>query len=449
MKRIPIGDIWEKSEQLGGSEITVCGWVKSVRAGASVAFITLNDGSDIRDLQIVFEKEKYERYSEISAIGVGAAIQACGTLLLTPESRQPFELQGTDFEVLGESTPDYPLQKKHHTREFMRTIAHLRPRAALFKALYRLRSGLAFGAHSFFHENGFVYIHSPIITTSDAEGAGEMFAVTAGEGDFFGKPASLTVSGQLEAECMATALGKVYTFGPTSRAENSNTQRHASEFWMIEPEIAFADLSENMDICEAFIKYEAKFVLDNYLPELQFLSNLNKVDLIARAEHIVNSDFVRVSYTEAIKILQESGENFAYQPEYGSDLATEHERYLTEKAFSAPVFVTDWPRDIKAFYMRVNDDGKTVAAVDLLMPGVGELCGGSQREERPEILKEQIEKFGLKPENYTWYCDLRKYGSVKHSGFGVGFDRLVMYMSGEENIRDVLPFPRTPGNAEF
>ena len=410
------------------------------------------------------ESEKLENYKEITSQNIGAAFVATGELVLTPEAKQPFELKATEVAVEGTSTPDYPLQNKRHSFEFLRTIAHLRPRSNTFNAVFRVRSEAAFALHKFFNEQGFVYVHTPLITGSDCEGAGEMFRVTTLDPknpplnedgsvdfskDFFGKATNLTVSGQLNVETFAMAYSKVYTFGPTFRAENSNTPRHAAEFWMIEPEIAFADLSDDMDLAEAMLKSVINHLLVTCADELAFFNQFIDKGLLERLKHVANSDFVRVSYTDAIKILTESGEKFDYPISWGSDLQTEHERYLTEKHFGKPVFVTDWPRDIKAFYMKVNPDGKTVAAADLLVPGVGELVGGSQREEDINVLREQIEKFGLREEDYSWYMDLRRYGGTKHAGFGLGFERLIMYVTGMSNIRDVECFPRTTGSAEF
>ena len=445
--------------------VKVSGWVRTMRESKAFAFVELNDGSYFKNLQIVLEAEKLENYHELTKkIGVGAAIEAEGELVPTPEMKQPFELKATALTVLGESPSDYPLQKKRHTLEYLRTIQHLRPRANLFQCAFRVRSLAAQAIHRFFHDRGFVYVHTPILTGSDCEGAGEMFRVTtldAGEPprlpdgsvdfdkDFFAKPVSLTVSGQLNCECMALAFRDVYTFGPTFRAENSYTPRHAAEFWMIEPEIAFATLKEDMDLQEEMIKYILAAVLEEAKPELEFLNNFVDKGLIARLESVRDADFARVSYTEAVDILTKSGQQFEYPVFWGCDLQTEHERYLTEKHFGRPVFVTDYPKEIKAFYMRMNDDGKTVAAADLLVPGVGELCGGSQREERLDVLTARIEELHMKPEDYWWYLELRKYGTCKHAGFGMGFERLIMYLTGIANIRDVLPFPRTTRNCDF
>ena len=464
MQRITISQLYENSEKFSGKEITVCGWARSIRASNAFGFLSINDGSCFNCLQVVFDSEKLENYTEVAKQNVGCAFVVTGTLLLTPESKQPFELQSTKIEIEGPSTPDYPLQKKRHSHEFLRTIAHLRPRTNTYNAVFRVRSVAAYAIHKFFNENGFVYVNTPIITTSDCEGAGEMFHVTSldmndpprGEDglidfsqDFFGKKTSLTVSGQLNAECFALAFGKVYTFGPTFRAERSNTGRHAAEFWMMEPEIAYADLNDDMALAESMIKFVVAYIMEKCPDELKFFNEFFDKTLLSRLENVVNSDFGHVTYTEAIELLEKSGKKFEYPVKWGIDLQTEHERYLSEEVFGRPVFVTDYPREIKAFYMRLNDDGKTVAAMDMLVPGVGELIGGSQREERPEYLDRAIESFGLDKDDYSWYRDLRKYGSAKHAGFGLGFERLIMYVTGISNIRDVEAFPRTTGSAEF
>jgi len=445
--------------------LTLKGWVRKLRASNAFGFIEFNDGTYFTNLQIVFEASVLQNYSEIASLNIGASITVKGTLVLTPEAPQPYELHAKEISVEGPSTTDYPIQNKRHTMEYLRSIAHLRPRTATFYAVFRVRSVAAYAIHRFFQERGFVYVHTPIITCSDCEGAGEMFRVTTidpnnpprnsnGEvdysKDFFGRQANLTVSGQLNVEAFAMAYSNVYTFGPTFRAERSNTPRHAAEFWMIEPEIAFADLEDDMDLAEAMIKYVVSYVLENCPAEIEFFNKFFDKTLIERLKALVEGgDFGRVTYTEAIEILKKADKKFEYPVAWGMDLQTEHERYLTEVVFKKPVFVTDYPRDIKAFYMRLNDDGKTVAAADMLVPGVGELIGGSQREERPEYLADAIKHFGLSEEDYWWYMELRKYGSVKHAGFGLGFERLIMYITGMQNIRDVQPYPRTTGNAEF
>ena len=464
MKRTTISEIYKSPELFADKEITVAGWAKTIRSSNAFGFIELGDGSFFSPLQIVFEADKLDNYKDIAKQDVGAALIARGTLVLTPEAKQPFELKAAEIEVEGTSTPDFPLQKKRHSLEFLRTIAHLRPRANTFNAVFRVRSCAAQGIHKFFAEQGFVYVNTPLITVSDCEGAGEMFRVTNFDlanvpknedgsvdytQDFFGKAANLTVSGQLNAECFAQAFAKVYTFGPTFRAERSNTQRHAAEFWMIEPEIAFSDLADDMALAENMTRYVVKYVMDNCPADLEFFNKFVDNTLLDRLNNIVNSSFAHVTYTEAIKLLEESGKEFEYKPFWGCDMQTEHERYLCEQVFKKPVFVTDYPKEIKAFYMRQNDDGKTVAAMDMLVPGVGELIGGSQREERMDKLLEAYERFGLNPEDYWWYTELRKYGGTHHAGFGLGFERLIMYITGVSNIRDVEAFPRTTGNAEF
>ncbi|MBQ3007599.1 MAG: asparagine--tRNA ligase [Clostridia bacterium] len=464
MERTEIKNLYSNAEAYADKCITVYGWVKTLRDSKAVGFIELNDGSCFKGVQIVFEAEKLGNYKEIAKLNVGSAVKVTGRLILTPQSSQPFEINADEISVEALSSPDYPLQKKRHSLEFLRTIAHLRPRTNTFNAVFRVRSVAAYAIHKFFIDNGFVYAHTPLISCSDCEGAGEMFRVTTldmenlprtedgtvnYDEDFFRKPAYLTVSGQLQAETMALAFGKVYTFGPTFRAEKSYTQRHAAEFWMIEPEMAFAELSDNMDVAEAMIKYVISYVLDNCPQELEFLNKFMDKELIERLTAVANSDFGRVTYTEAIKLLEEHNNEFEYKVSWGCDLQTEHERYLTEKIFRKPVFVTDYPKEIKAFYMRLNDDGKTVAACDCLVMGIGEIIGGSQREERLELLEARIKELGLSPEDYGWYLDLRRYGGVKHSGFGLGFERLVMYLTGISNIRDVIPYPRTTGSADF
>ncbi len=464
MKRVTVKELYASPEAYADKKITVCGWCRSIRANNLFGFIDLNDGSTLPCLQVVFEAEKIDNYKDVAKQNVGASFCVSGVFVLTPEAKQPFELKAETVEVTGTSTPDYPLQKKRHSDEFLRTIAHLRPRTNKYEAVFRVRSVAAYAIHKFFQERNFVYVHTPIITGSDCEGAGEMFRITTLDlenlpktedgkvdfsQDFFGKSTNLTVSGQLNVETYAMAFANVYTFGPTFRAEKSNTPRHAAEFWMMEPEMAFADLNDDMEVIESMLKYVVAYVMEQCPYELELFNKFIDTTLLERLSNIVNSDFVRLPYTEAVKLVKESGVKFEYPLEWGMDLQTEHERYLTEQVFGKPVFVTDWPRDIKAFYMRVNDDGKTVAAVDLLVPGVGELVGGSQREERLDVLLQSIEKFGLDPEDYSWYVDLRRYGGAKHAGFGLGFERLIMYVTGISNIRDVESFPRTTGSAEF
>ncbi len=464
MDRTEISKILTETEKFGDTTVTVCGWVRTIRNSKSIAFVEINDGSCLRGLQLVLDKATLENFDEIASQNVGAAISATGKIILTPNMKQPCEMQVASALVEGTSTPDYPLQKKRHTLEFLRTIQHLRPRTNTFSAAFRVRSVAAYAIHTFFQQRGFVYAHTPLITTSDAEGAGEMFRVTTlpaenppmtEDGkvdfskDFFCKPTSLTVSGQLEAECMALAFGKVYTFGPTFRAEKSYTARHAAEFWMIEPEIAFADLQDDMELARDMLKFVLKYVVDNCPDELDFFEQHYEKGLKDKLNAVINADFATVTYTDAVKMLEESGHEFQFPVSWGCDLQTEHERYLTEEIFNKPVFVTNYPKEIKAFYMRLNDDGKTVAAVDVLVPGIGEIIGGSQREEREELLLERIKEIGAKPEDYSWYLELRRFGGTKHAGFGLGFERLIMYMTGIQNIRDVLPFPRTTGYAEF
>ncbi len=464
MKRTTIAAIFADQERLGGQAVTVMGWARTIRDMKTFGFIELNDGSCFKNLQVVMDANTLNNYKEIAGQNVGAALIVTGEVVLTPGAKQPLEIKAASVAVEGPSAPDYPLQKKRHSVEFLRTIQHLRPRTNLFSAAFRVRSAAAFAIHEFFQSRGFVYVHTPIITASDCEGAGEMFRVTTldpenpprtGDGrvdfsqDFFGKPANLTVSGQLNAENFAMAFGDVYTFGPTFRAENSNTQRHAAEFWMIEPEMAFCDLAGDMDVAEAMIKYAIQKVMERCPDEISFFNSFVDKGLKERLEHVASSDFGRVSYTEAVEILEKNNGQFDYKVYWGCDLQTEHERFLTEQVFKRPVFVTDYPKEIKAFYMRLNDDGKTVAAADCLVPGIGEIIGGSQREERLDILESRIKELGMKPEDYWWYCDLRRYGSCRHAGFGLGFERLVMYLTGVSNIRDVLPHPRTVGSADF
>lgn len=464
MKDIQIRSIFKEPEKYSDKEIIVRGWIRTNRNSKKFGFVELNDGTFFKSIQVVYEEDEISNYSEISKATIASALMVRGILVLTPEAKQPFELKAREIVIEANSDSDYPLQKKRHTMEYLREIAHLRARSNTFSAVFRVRSIIAYSIHSFFQENNFVYVHTPIITGSDAEGAGEMFRVTTLDlndpprqedgkidynKDFFGKETSLTVSGQLEAETMALAFRNVYTFGPTFRAENSYTARHASEFWMIEPEIAFADLNDDMELAEAMIKRIIRDVLDKAPEEMEFFNNFIDKGLIERLNNIVESDFERVTYTKAVELLKESQKEFQYEIEWGMDLQTEHERYLTEEVFKKPIFVIDYPKDIKAFYMRVNDDNKTVAACDLLVPGVGEIIGGSQREERLSVLKERMQEMGLNEEDYWWYMDLRKYGGVKHAGYGLGFERIIMYVTGMSNIRDVLLFPRTPKTAEF
>lgn len=463
MKHQDISAFYKDLDAYAGKTVTVCGWARSIRDSKTLGFIDLNDGTCFKGVQVVFEDGKIDNFKEIAAQNVGAALIVTGELIATPEAKQPFEIHAHEIKVEGASTPEYPLQKKRHTVEYLRTIPHLRPRTNLFSAAFRVRSAAAFGMHKFFQENGFVYIHTPIITATDCEGA-EMFQVTTldpaspprtQEGgvdyheDFFGKRVFLSGSGQLQVECMAQAFSKVYTFGPTFRAERSNTPRHASEFWHIEPEIAFADLNDDMDLIESTVKYVINYVLETCSQDVEFCSQFVDKGLLERLRHVAGSDFARVSYTDAIEILKEHNGEFEFKVEWGADIQTEHERYLAEKHFGRPVFVTDYPKEIKSFYMRMNDDGKTVAATDLLVPGIGELVGASQREERYDVLKARMAELGMSEEDFWWYLDLRRFGTTVHSGFGIGFDRLVMYLTGIQNIRDVLPFPRTTGTAEF
>ncbi len=464
MERIEFSRLFAEYEALADKPVTVSGWARTVRDSKSIGFMELNDGSCFKCVQIVFEEGKIDNFKEIAKLNVGSAVTVEGTVVLTPEMRQPFEIHATNVTVEGPSTPDYPLQKKRHSMEFLRTIAHLRPRTNTFSALYRVRSEVAYAIHRFFHEQGFVYAHTPLITGSDCEGAGEMFRVTTLDPenpprtedgqidwsqDFFGKPTSLTVSGQLSAECMAMAFGKVYTFGPTFRAEQSFTPRHAAEFWMIEPEMAFCDLAGDMKIAEDMIRYIIRHVLAACPDEMQFFNQFFDKGLLERLNFVAESDFGVVTYTQAVEILEQHKDRFEFPVYWGCDLQTEHERFLTEEVFKKPLFVTDYPKEIKAFYMRLNDDGKTVAAMDLLVPGVGEIIGGSQREERLDVLTNRMNELGLDQKDYWWYLDLRKYGGAKHAGFGLGFERIIMYLTGVPNIREVLPFPRTTGSAEF
>jgi len=464
MSIVKVRELYQNPSDHDGAEITVRGWVRTIRDMKAFGFIELNDGSCFKSVQIVLDEDKLTNFKEIVKQNVGAALVVTGTLKLTQGAKQPFEISAADIYIEGESAPEYPLQKKRHSPEFLRTISHLRPRTNLFSAVFRIRSVAAHAIHCFFQDRGFVYIHTPVITCSDAEGAGEMFTVTTLDmasppkyengavnyaEDFFGNKAGLTVSGQLNAEAYALAFGGVYTFGPTFRAENSYTPRHAAEFWMIEPEIAFAELRDDMLLAEDMLKYIINYVLENCVFELEFLNSFVDKELLDRLRAVAEADFAVVTYTQAIDILLQSENDFIFPVSWGCDLQTEHERYLTEKHFRKPVFVIDYPKDIKAFYMRLNDDGKTVAAMDLLAPGIGEIIGGSQREERLDVLEARIDEIGLDKDSYWWYLDLRRFGGTRHAGFGLGFERLLMYLTGVSNIRDVIPFPRTTGSAEF
>lgn len=458
-----IRELFKRYKELDGKTVEVQAWIKNLRAQKEFGFIEINDGSFFSSVQVVYDNT-LENFERVSKLYLSASIRVKGKLVLTPNNKQAFEIKAEEIEVLGDSTADYPLQNKRHSMEFLRSIAHLRPRANLFRAAYRIRSLAAFAIHKFFNEQDFIYVHTPILTASDAEGAGEMFQVTTLDidnpprtedgavdysKDFFDKPTHLTVSGQLEGETFAMAFSKIYTFGPTFRAENSNTTRHAAEFWMIEPEMAFMDNNQNMDVAEAMLKYVINYVMENAKEEIDFCNQFVDKGLIDRLNHVRNSNFERVTYTRAIEILKEHEEKFDVKVEWGMDLQTEHERYLTEQIFKKPIFVTDYPKDIKAFYMKLNPDNKTVAAMDCLVPGIGEIVGGSQREEDYAKLEKRINELGLDMDSYSWYMDLRKYGSVVHSGYGLGFERLIMYITGIENIRDVLPFPRTVHHCEF
>ncbi len=462
MEFVTVKELYRNREEFFGKEVTVGGWVRSIRDSKTFGFIVLHDGTFFETLQIVYG-DQLENFAQISRLNVGAAVIVRGTLVATPQAKQPFEIQAAEVTVEGASTPDYPMQKKRHSMEYLRTVPHLRPRTNTFQAVFRVRSLAAYAIHRFFQERGFVYVHTPLITASDAEGAGEMFRVTTldmanvpmtDDGqvdfsqDFFGKSTNLTVSGQLDVESFAQAFRNVYTFGPTFRAENSNTTRHAAEFWMIEPEISFADLEDDMELAEAMLKYIFRYVLENAPEEMNFFNSFVDKGLLDRLNHVMNSDFGRVTYTEAIKILEKNNDKFEYKVYWGCDLQTEHERYLTEQVFKRPVFVTHYPKEIKAFYMKLDPDGKTVAAMDCLVPGIGEIIGGSQREENYDLLKARIEELGMSEEEYKYYIDLRKYGTSRHAGFGLGFERLVMYLTGIGNIRDVIPYPRTVGNCE-
>ena len=464
MERVQIKEIFRNQKDYVGKEISVCGWIRQIRDSKKLGFIELNDGSFFKCIQVIFEEDKISNFKDVAKLSISSSILVKGDLVETPDGKQPFEIHAKEIEILGVSDLDYPIQNKRHTFEYLRTVAHLRPRTNTFMAVFRVRSLVAYAIHKFFQEQGFVYVHTPLITGSDCEGAGEMFRVTTldldnvpkteqGEvdytQDFFGKSVNLTVSGQLNGEMFATAFGNIYTFGPTFRAENSNTPRHAAEFWMIEPEMAFADLSDNMDVAEAMVKYIIKFVMENAPEEMEFFNKFIEPGLIDRLENVVNNEFERITYTKAIELLTPYKDQFKYPVEWEAGLQTEHERFITEKIYKKPVFVTDYPAGVKAFYMKQNPDGKTVAAVDLLVPGVGEIIGGSQREENYEVLINKIKEQGMDEETYKAYLDTRKYGTVVHSGFGLGFERMVMYLTGMSNIRDVIPFPRTTGSAEF
>ena len=463
MQRTELASLY-KATPADGTKVTVCGWAKTVRDSKNIGFISLSDGSCYKPVQIVFQADKLANYAEIAKCGLYTSFEVTGSVVVTPGAKQPFEINADEITVLGPCGGDYPLQKKKMGMDYLRTMTHLRPRTNTFNAAFRVRGQAAFALHQFFHEHGFTYVHTPIFTGSDCEGAGEMFQVTTLDlenpprtpdgkvdysKDFFGKKTSLTVSGQLNAENFAMAFGDVYTFGPTFRAENSNTARHAAEFWMIEPEMAFCDLDGDLEVMEAMVKHIIRRVMERCPDDLAFFNSFVDKGLLERLQHVESSDFGRVTYTEAVKLLKESGQKFDYPVEWGIDLQTEHERYLTEQIFKRPVFVTDYPQEIKAFYMRLNDDGKTVAAADCLVPGIGEIIGGSQREERIELLEKRIRELGMNPEDYWWYCDLRRYGSCRHAGFGLGFERMVMYLTGIGNIRDVELHPRTVGNADF
>lgn len=463
METTLVKSLYREVQKYSGKTVKISGWVRTVRDSKTFGFIELNDGSFFKNVQVVFD-DTLENFKDITKLPVSSSIYVEGIIEETPQAKQPFEIKARNITVEGMSDPAFPLQKKKHSLEFLRTIAHLRPRSNTFSAVFRVRSLVAYAIHKFFNEREFVYVHTPIITGSDCEGAGQMFRVTTldlenvsktqegkinFEEDFFCRETNLTVSGQLSAEAYALAFRNVYTFGPTFRAEKSNTARHAAEFWMIEPEMAFAELEDNMDLAEDMVKYIINFVRENAPEEMEFFNRFIDTSLNERLDNVVSSDFARITYTEAIDILKKSGQQFEYPVEWGIDLQTEHERYITEKVFNKPVFVTGYPKEIKAFYMRMNDDNKTVAAMDLLVPGVGEIIGGSQREERLDVLESRIEEMGMRKEDYWWYLELRKYGGTKHSGFGLGFERVIMYLTGMSNIRDVIPFPRTTGSAEF
>lgn len=464
MEVVSVAQLINDTHKYVGQQVQVNGWIRLNRGQKAFGFITLNDGSHFTSLQIVYEKDQLENFEEVAGLRTGAALNVYGVVVETPNAKQPLEIKATQVKLAADCPEDYPIQPKRHSKEFLREVAHLRSRTNLFSAVFRIRSIAAFAVHQFFQEQGFIYVHTPIITASDAEGAGEMFRVTTLDAekppltpdgnvdfsnDFFGRKTNLTVSGQLEAEAFALAFGKVYTFGPTFRAENSNTARHAAEFWMIEPEIAFAGLREDMELAEAMVKYVISYVMEKAPAEMDFLNEFVDKELLTRLQKIASQNFARITYTEAIEILQKSKQTFDFPVSWGNDLQTEHERYLTEKAIGKPVFVTDYPQEIKAFYMRQNDDGKTVAAMDLLVPGVGELIGGSQREEREDYLRGRMEAMNISLDELGWYLELRKYGGVPHAGFGVGFERLIMYLTGVSNIRDVIPFPRTVNSCAF
>ncbi len=463
MKNTLVKELYKNTHEYIQKEVQVSGWVRTIRDSKSFGFIELNDGSFYSNVQVVFD-EKLSNFAEICKLSISSSLIVTGTVIETTNAKQPFEIHANQIEIVNMASHDYPLQKKRHSFEYMRTIAHLRPRANTFNAVFRVRSVLAYAFHKFFQERGFVYVHTPLITGSDCEGAGEMFSVSSFDfnhipktedgkvdfsKDFFGKPAHLTVSGQLDAENYAFAFRNVYTFGPTFRAENSNTVKHAAEFWMIEPEMCFADLVDDMNLAEDMVKYVISYVLEALPEEMAFFDKMIAPGLLDRLHHVIQSDFGRITYTDAIKELEKANDQFEYKVSWGTDIQTEHERYLSEVVFGKPVFVTDYPKEIKAFYMKLNDDGKTVAATDLLVPGIGELIGGSQREDDYEKLKNRIQEFGLDEKDYWWYLDLRRFGSAPHAGFGLGFERMMMYLTGMQNIRDVIPFPRTPNNCEF
>ncbi len=463
MIKAEIKELFRNQDKFIDQKVQISGWIRTLRDSKSIGFMEINDGTFFKSVQVVFEDE-LENFKDVTRLSISSSVTIEGQFILTPEMKQPFEIKAEKIIIEGQSTSDFPLQKKRHTLEYLRTIAHLRPRANTFAAVFRVRSLASYALHKFFQDKGFVHVHTPIITGSDTEGAGEMFRVTSldfdnlpktDEGkvdlnqDFFGKETNLTVSGQLNAEAFALAFRNVYTFGPTFRAENSNTARHAAEFWMVEPEVAFAELADIMELGEEMIKYVISYVLEEAKEEMEFFNSFIDKTLLERMEQVVSADFGRVTYTEAVELLKNSGEKFDYPVEWGIDLQTEHERYLCEQIYKRPVYVTDYPKEIKAFYMRANDDGKTVAATDLLVPGIGELIGGSQREEREEVLAERIRELGMLEEDYWWYLELRRFGGTKHSGYGIGFERLLMFITGMKNIRDVIPFPRTTGSAEF